>query len=160
MSLGLPRFLLPGGFHFIACFWSLPSSILWTCPYHFSCLVLISSKRDLVIFIFCLIIVFLILSFLESRAERRQKSISVEFSFANTFVFKHHVSAALCEITGSNLCTEHCACFLHVKHQNARHVPHTPAYTQSCDLELLRSACCDTFSHSGRICNSAQFLQP
>jgi len=29
VSLGLPRFLLPGGFHFIACFGSLPSSILW-----------------------------------------------------------------------------------------------------------------------------------
>jgi hypothetical protein len=39
-------------------------------------LVLISSKRDLVIFIFCLIILFLILSFLEIRAERRQKSVS------------------------------------------------------------------------------------
>jgi len=41
--------------------------------------------------------VFLILSFLESRAERRQKSISVEFSFttifATIFAFKHHVSA-------------------------------------------------------------------
>jgi len=74
LCLGLPRFLLPGGFHFIACFGSLPSSILWTYPYHFSCLVLISSERDLVTFIFCLIIVFLILSFLESRTERRQKS--------------------------------------------------------------------------------------
>ena len=58
-----------------------------------SCLVLISSKRDLVTFIFCLIILFLILSFLEIRAERRQKFISVEFSFATVFAFKHHVSA-------------------------------------------------------------------
>ena len=66
-ALGLPRFLLPGGLHFITFFGSLPSSILWTCPYHFSCLVLISSKRDLVTFIFCLIIMFLILSFLEIR---------------------------------------------------------------------------------------------
>jgi hypothetical protein len=39
-------------------------------------------------------IVFLILSFLEILAERRQKSISVEFSFANVFVLKHKVSAA------------------------------------------------------------------
>ena len=54
VSLGLPRFLLPGGRHFITSFGSLPSSILWTCPYHRSCLVLISSKRDLVTFIFCL----------------------------------------------------------------------------------------------------------
>jgi hypothetical protein len=34
---------------------------------------------------FCLIILFLILSFLEIRAERRQKSISVELSFAMVF---------------------------------------------------------------------------
>ena len=61
-TFGFPRFLLPGGLHFIISFGSLPSSILWTCPYHFSCFVLISSKRDLVTFIFCLIIVFLILS--------------------------------------------------------------------------------------------------
>jgi len=48
---------------------------------------------DLVTFTFCLIIVFLILSFLESRAERRKKSISVEYSFATIFYFKHNVSA-------------------------------------------------------------------
>jgi hypothetical protein len=36
----------------------------------------------------------LIVSFLEIRAERRQKSIPVEFSFATGFAFKHHVSAA------------------------------------------------------------------
>jgi len=45
-------------------------------------------------FTFCLTIVFLILSFPEIRAERRQKSISVEFSFATVFASKHHVSAA------------------------------------------------------------------
>jgi hypothetical protein len=33
------------------------------------------------------------LSFLEILAERRQKSISVEFNFAIAFAFKHHVSA-------------------------------------------------------------------
>ena len=55
---------------------------------------LISSKRDLVTFIFSFITVFIILSFLESRAERRQKSISVEFSLATIFAFKHYVSAA------------------------------------------------------------------
>jgi len=38
--------------------------------------------------------VFLILSFLEIRADRRQKSISVEFSFDTVFAFKHPVSAA------------------------------------------------------------------
>jgi hypothetical protein len=34
------------------------------------------------------------LSFLEIRAERRQKSISVELSFAVVFAFKHQVSSA------------------------------------------------------------------
>ena len=53
-----------------------------------------SSKTDLVTFIFCLIILFLILSFLEIRAERRQKSISVELSFAMVFTVKRPVSAA------------------------------------------------------------------
>jgi preprotein translocase subunit YajC len=37
-----------------------------------------SSKRDLVTFIFFLITLFIILSFLEIRTESRQKSISVE----------------------------------------------------------------------------------
>ena len=53
-----------------------------------------SSKRDLVTFIFLLITLFLILSFLEIRAERRQKPISVELSFVVVFAFRHHVSAA------------------------------------------------------------------
>jgi len=52
-------------------------------------------KRDLTTFIFCLIIVFLILSFLEIRAERRKKLINVEFSFAtflilNIYIVKHY----------------------------------------------------------------------
>ena len=53
-----------------------------------------SSKWDLVTFIFFLITLYLMLSFLEIRAERRQKSISVELSFAVVFGFRHHVSAA------------------------------------------------------------------
>jgi hypothetical protein len=36
VSLGLPRFLLPGGRHFITSSDNLPSSILWTCPHHWS----------------------------------------------------------------------------------------------------------------------------
>ena len=87
VSFGLPRFLLPGGRHFITSFGNLPSSILWTCPHNWSCLILISSKRHVVTFIFCLITLFLILSFLEIRAERRHNSISVEFSFATVFFF-------------------------------------------------------------------------
>ena len=62
-------------------------------------------------FIFCLIILFLILSFLEIRAERRQKSISVEFSFATVFAFKHrriiklnpHSRVLRQKLTGSQL---------------------------------------------------------
>jgi hypothetical protein len=38
--------------------------------------------------------VFLILSFLEIQADRRQKSVSVEFSFDTVFAFKNTVSAA------------------------------------------------------------------
>ena len=83
------RFLLPGGLHFITSFGNLSCSILWTCPHHWSYLVLISSKRDLTTFIFCLIIAFLILSFLEIRAERRQKSISVELSNGRRKMWKH-----------------------------------------------------------------------
>ena len=55
VNLGLPHFLLSGGYHFITSFGSLSSSILWTCPYHWSCLVLILSKSNLTTFIFCLI---------------------------------------------------------------------------------------------------------
>jgi hypothetical protein len=36
--LGLPLFLLPDGRHSSTPFGSLPSSILWTCLYHWSCL--------------------------------------------------------------------------------------------------------------------------
>ena len=39
-----------------------------------------------------MMIVFLILSFLEIRAERRQKSISVEFSFATFFLLSRNVA--------------------------------------------------------------------
>jgi len=44
-------------------------------------------------------IVFLILFFLEILAERRQKSISVEFNFATVFAFKHHVYCSICNCT-------------------------------------------------------------
>ena len=52
VSLGLPRFLLPHGHHIITSFDNRSSSILWTCPHHWSCLVLMYSKRDHTIFIF------------------------------------------------------------------------------------------------------------
>ena len=107
VRLGVPHFLLPGGHHFITSFGNLPSSILETCPYHCSCFVLISSKRDLVTFIFCLMILFLIQSFLEILAERRQKSISVEFNFDTVFAFlKRRFPISLC-----SLYTFSCTCF-------------------------------------------------
>jgi hypothetical protein len=34
VSLGLPRFLLPGGRHFTTSFGNFLSSILWICPHH------------------------------------------------------------------------------------------------------------------------------
>jgi hypothetical protein len=38
--LGLPLFLLPGGRHSSTPFGSLPSSILWTCPYIITALII------------------------------------------------------------------------------------------------------------------------
>jgi hypothetical protein len=65
VSLDLSSFLHPGGRHFITPFGNLPSSNLWTCPYQWSCFVLVSFNTDLVTFIVCLMVVFIILSFLE-----------------------------------------------------------------------------------------------
>jgi hypothetical protein len=48
-------------------------------------------------------ILFLILSFLEIRAERRQKSISVEMSFVMVFAFKHHVYICIFPIHNSGI---------------------------------------------------------
>jgi len=45
VGLGLPRFLLPGGRHFITSFGKVSSSIPWTWPYNWCCFVLISLKR-------------------------------------------------------------------------------------------------------------------
>ena len=39
------------------------------------------------------------MSFLEILAERRQKSISVEFNFTTVFAFKHHVSGVMLQLT-------------------------------------------------------------
>jgi hypothetical protein len=59
-------------------FGNLPSSILWICPHHWNCSLLMSSKSDLVTFILSLIAVLLVLSVLEILAERHKKSISLE----------------------------------------------------------------------------------
>jgi hypothetical protein len=89
VSLGLPCFLLPGGRHFITSFGNPPPPphppILWTCPHRCSC----CCNTDCVTVILCLTVLFIILSFLENLADRRQKSIFVEFNFANIFAFKH-----------------------------------------------------------------------
>jgi hypothetical protein len=53
-----------------------------------------SSNWDLLIFIFCFIIVFLILHFLEILGERRKKSVSVECNFATVYAFKRPAPAA------------------------------------------------------------------
>jgi len=44
-------------------------------------------------------IIFLILSFLEILAERRQKSISVEFNFATVFCFQTPCFCCICNCT-------------------------------------------------------------
>ena len=51
VSLGLPRFLLPGGHHFITSFGNFPPFILWTCPWYWSCLVLFAILSAIYLFI-------------------------------------------------------------------------------------------------------------
>ncbi|PSN44427.1 hypothetical protein C0J52_19580, partial [Blattella germanica] len=70
-------FLLPIGCHSKIFFGNLSSLILFTCPNHHNCAVLISSIRDPFTF-FSLITVILIFSLLEILVKRHQKSISVE----------------------------------------------------------------------------------
>ena len=80
---GLPRALFCFGIHFIAILGSLSSAILWTWPYHeswfFSISFIILSSSP----ICCLIVTFLILSFLDILEDLLRASISV----ANT-IFK------------------------------------------------------------------------
>ena len=83
LFFGLPRALFCFGIHFIAILGSLSSAILWTWPYHeswfFSISFIILSSSP----ICCLIVTFLILSFLDILEDLLRASISV----ANT-IFK------------------------------------------------------------------------
>ena len=81
---GVPRAVFCFGIHFNAILGSLPSAILWTWPYHLSwfcsiSFIIVSSNP-----IFCLIVTFLILSFLDILEDLIRASISV----ASTTHFK------------------------------------------------------------------------
>jgi len=74
---GLPRALFCFGIHFNAILGSLPSAILWTWPYHVSrfcsiSFIIVSSSP-----ICCLIVTFLILSFLDILEDLLRTSFSV-----------------------------------------------------------------------------------
>ena len=99
VSLGLPSFLLPGWLHFVTSFGNLPSSILWTCPYRWTSLVLISSKRDLVTFTFCLIMVLLTLSFLGNSSRSSPKVHFCGILFWYSFCFKTPCYCCMCNCT-------------------------------------------------------------
>ena len=77
---GRPRALFCFGIHFYAILGTLPSAILWTWPYHISwfCSVsfIIGSSNP----ICCLIVTFLILSFLDILEDLLRGSISVAYS--------------------------------------------------------------------------------
>jgi hypothetical protein len=77
--LGLPLFLFPGGRHSSTPFGSLPSSILCTCPEHWSCFFYTSSKRDLVTFIFSLIMLLELVFTLPYWHSCYKQKISIEY---------------------------------------------------------------------------------
>ena len=88
---GLPRALFCFGIHFNAILGSLPSAILWTWPYHVSwfcsiSFVIVSSSP-----ICCLIVTFIILSFLDILEDLRT-SISVASTRLLLFSVSLHVS--------------------------------------------------------------------
>ena len=89
---GLPRALFCFGIHFNAIFGNLPSAILWTWPYHVSwfCSIsfIIASSNP----ICCLIVAFLILSFLDILEDLLRASISVASTGLLLFSVSLHVS--------------------------------------------------------------------
>ena len=89
---GLPRALFCFGIHFNAILGNLPSAILWTWPHHVSwfCSIyftIVSSSP-----ICCLIITFLILSFLDILEDLLMTSISVASTRLLLFFVSLHVS--------------------------------------------------------------------
>ena len=90
---GLPRALFCFGIHFNAILGSLSSAILWTRPYHVSrfcsiSFIIVSSSP-----ICCLIVTFLILSFLDILKDLLRTSISVPSTRLLLFSVSLHVSA-------------------------------------------------------------------
>jgi len=89
---GLPRALFCFGIHFNAILGSLSSAILWTWPYHVSWLcsisfIIVSSSS-----ICCLIVTFIILSFLDILEDFLRASISVASNRPLLFSVSLHVS--------------------------------------------------------------------
>ena len=89
---GLPRAVFCFGIHFSAILGNLPSAVLWTWPYRvswfFSISFIIGSSNP----ICCLIVTFLILSFLDSLEELLRASISVASTRLLLFSVSLHVS--------------------------------------------------------------------
>jgi len=89
---GLPRALFCFGIHFNAILGNIPSAILWTWPYHVSWFcsiyfIIVSSSP-----ICCLIVTFLILSFLDILEDLLRASISVTSTRLLLFSVSLHVS--------------------------------------------------------------------
>jgi len=89
---GLPRVLFYFGIHFNAILGNLPSAILWTWPYHVSwfcsvSFIIVSSSP-----LCCLIVTFLILSFLDILQDLLRASISVASTRLLLFSVSLHVS--------------------------------------------------------------------
>ena len=89
---GLPRALFCFGIHFKAILGNLPSAILWTWPYHASCFCSISYITVSSNPICCLIVTFLILSFLDILDDLLKASISVASTRLLLFSVSLHVS--------------------------------------------------------------------
>jgi len=89
---GLPRALFCFGIHFKSILGKLPSTILWTWPYHVSRFCSISFTIVSSSPICCLIVTFLIISFLHILEELLRASISVASTSLLLFSVSLHVS--------------------------------------------------------------------
>ena len=89
---GLPRAVFYFGIHFNAILGNLPSTTLWTWPYHVSWFCSISFTIVSASPICCLIVTFLILSFLDILEDLLRASISVASTHLVLFSVSLHVS--------------------------------------------------------------------
>ena len=89
---GLPRALFCFGIHLNVILGNLPSAILWTWPYHVSWFCSISFTIGSSNPICCLIVTFLILSFLDILEDLLRTSISVASTRLLLFSVSLHVS--------------------------------------------------------------------